>query len=159
MQKLFKYHVSILKNIHALMHCSSLGREMRFLVRLFMILHQQEFPSRISLRLPAKDHRTGLRKCPHAFSCLLPPPHRFTLIFAYELPDSPRHPRWLQVIHLPTQKLVRLLRRFEKYRGKKVTPRRDSCFPDAVVIIANCKNTFVSKAKQNWIIYRFKRNN
>lgn len=101
---------------------------MKFVVRLFVILHQQEFPSRISLRLPAKDHRTGLLKCPHAFSCLLPPPHRFTLIFAYELPDSPRHSRWLQVIHLPTQKLVRLLRRFEKHCGKKVTPGKRQLF-------------------------------
>lgn len=61
-------------NLEKFVLCSSLCREMRFLVQLFVILHQQEFPSRISLRLPAKDHRTGLRKCPHAFSCLLPPP-------------------------------------------------------------------------------------
>lgn len=51
---------------------------------------------------------------------------RSTLIFAYELPDSPRHPRWLQVIHLPTQKLARLLRPYEKDRGKNGGPRRQS---------------------------------
>ncbi|KAL0131013.1 hypothetical protein PUN28_002543 [Cardiocondyla obscurior] len=92
----------IYKDTNPLMYHFFLRREANILVQLFVISHQQEFPSRISLRLPAKDHRAD-RASAHAFSYLLPL-CRPTLIFAYELPDSPRHLRWLQVIHLPTQK-------------------------------------------------------
>lgn len=112
----------------------------RFLVQLFAGSLRQEFPPRISLRLPAKDHRADCASA-HAFSYLLPP-QRATLIFAYELPDSPRHPRWLQVIHLPTQKLVRLLRRVRKIpRQKSDSPGRQNnrCFADdvaAVIVVA-----------------------
>jgi len=117
----------------------SLSPEIKFLVQLFVISHQQEFPSQISLRLPAKDHRASA----HAFSYLLPP-HRPTLIFAYELPDSPRHPRWLQVIHLPTQKLVHLLRRFEKYRGKKVISEESKCdFSNVAISFSKLLKCFI----------------